>query len=286
MVPSVRSSLLAAAVVALVTVAALVALGGTPPADAASRIKVTTKAFEVQLSGRHEVAWAYYSRRDRPTCGAWSFGGGGLVVDYETKKKARYELQRITRKGRADELRWGAAKYRLPQFEILQHGQWHHNDPMRAECTPCGPQSEFGPCTPDPPKPPAPKCPKRKAIGVLDLSYYPEGSELPKVEDLSAHFPTPALLAEVRYQDDLKAAANCYPQERGQTLPLPQPAALLLDADRLTTMGRGETRTFSTKREEYFRPGDVSDDCGSLVDNVGMSACGSTKIKLVVQRVR
>jgi len=283
-----RSSLLA-----LALLGALSALVALPAAASAARgpSSVTTKAFDVRISGSHTVLWGFSSRLDRSTCTSWSVGTGKLEATYAARRASRYELMEIVyRKGmkKRTEYQWGVTDDVLPRFEITQEGEWEDNNGMKAACTPCGPLSEYGPCQPDPPKPPAAVCPKRQAAGVVDLSYIARAQDLPVLTDEPGLIPLSrtALLAQVRYSEDPRQHARCYPEHGGEALPLKQPAALLIPATELRTLARGASHTFTEARREYAAQGDLSSTCGPIMYVLKMSACANTKIKLVVRRVR
>jgi len=284
--------MLRSSVVTIALLGALSALVALPAAASAARgpSSVTTKAFDVRVSGEHTVRWGFYSTLSLSDCTSWSVGKGELTATYAGRRASRYELMQIVyRKGmkKRTEYQWGVTDDVLPRFEITQEGEWEDNNGMKAACTPCGPGSEYGPCQPDPPEPPAAVCPKRKAAGVVDLTYFPTQKGMPRLRDApEPPLPAAALLAEVRYSEDPRQHARCYPEHGGEPLPLKQPAALLVDAVRLSTLARGATHTFTERRREYSAGGRISSKCGAIKYILKMSACASTEIKLVVKRVR
>ncbi|MEV4419216.1 hypothetical protein AB0L40_04475 [Patulibacter sp. NPDC049589] len=85
----------------------------------------------------------------------------------------------------------------------------------------------------------------------------------------------------------MQQSGRCLPFERGEGLPLTQPAALLVPVSKLARLKRGRSERFSTGRREFATGTDVDDDCRKATDPVvGMKACARTRIELDVKRVR
>lgn len=278
--------------VALRLVPLLLLLAGLagPASAAIPRYESESFFYDVKISGSHTVDWAYASRLDRPNCTTWSAGKGRFEAIFTTTKTARYELVEVRRDGELVEMRWGALRDRLPKFTISQTGAWQSNNGFKTECTPCGPLSEFGPCVPDPPAPPKPSCPKRTAAGVIDSTIYRRASDMPKdVDDLGQiRGGGPRLVIEARYSEDAKHADRCYPGAGGESLPLTQPAAVVVTAHRLVRLDRGKSVELKDVRPEWVRSGKLQDQaqCGELDGVLEMNACGLTKVKIAARRVR
>lgn len=260
------------------------------PATAAPSMSATTKVFDIKISGRHAVNWVYASSLDRQDCGTWTLGKGRLDIEYRIAGKARYELTEISKGGRLSELQWGASRYKPLEFAITQDGEWKYNNGFRMACTPCGLLSEYGPCVPDPPLPPTPTCRRRFADGVIDTKIFREVRREKMLEDvMPPKLHGAGLLVEVRYVDtDKKAIAGCYPFAGGQAQPLPQPAALVLGAERLRDLGRGKTVSLDVRRHEWVKSDVLQDGdrCRRLSGQLKMNACAGTEIVFDVKRVR
>lgn len=260
------------------------------PAVAAPSISATTKVFDIRISGSHVVDWAYASSLDRKDCNTWSLGKGKMEIKYVIAGKARYELKEIRTNGRLTELQWGATRYKPIELAITQNGEWKYNNGFRMACTPCGPLSEYGPCVPDAPLPTKPTCRRRFADGVIDTTIYREVRREKQLADvMPPKLHGAGLLVEVRYvDDDEKAAAGCFPRAGGESQPLPQPAALVLGAERLRDMRRGRTASLDVSRDEYVKSDALQDGdrCGTIEGQLKMNACGRTRITFDVKRVR
>lgn len=269
----------------------LLGVVASPASAAVPRYATETFAFDVRLSGSHTVDWAYTDDLKRESCSSWSLGRGRFSATIRASKPTRYELTEIRRDGVLVETRWGARRGGLPKFTISQTGSWRYNNGFRQECTPCGPLSEYGPCVPDPPAEPEPTCRKRTATGVVDATFYRQGRDVPKeVDDLGPlrRKNWSLLVVETRYSEDEKHAKACYPGARGRSLPLAQPAAVVIPARRLLTLNRGRSVTLKGDRPEWVRADKLQDQaqCGTIEDVLEMNGCGLTKIELQVRRVR
>lgn len=272
----------------------LLLLGGVASSASAAvpLYRTDTTIFEVRLSGSHTVDWAYTDSLKRDNCSTWSVGKGRFEATIRTTKPTRYELVEIRRQhdGRLVDTRWGALRGGLPRFTISQTGSWKSNYGMKTECTPCGPLSEYGPCVPDPPAEPEPTCRKRTATGVVDTTFYRRGKDVPRGVDDLGHLRNgrPLFVVETRYSEDDKHAKACYPGARGKSLPLAQPAAVVVPVRKLLALDRGQSIKLKGDRPEWVRADKLQDqaECGAIEGVLEMNACSLTKIKLDIRRVR
>src|SRR5690242_5879977 len=117
------------------------------PASVASAEPV----FAVDVIAKHDVVWDYVAGDVNDSCDAWSKGSGTQSLQISSGRREQMRLDNAM----GTTLLTGK---RAGTYEglITRKGTWKVNTPSnQPPCSPCGPNSEYGPCGP-PNTPPPP----------------------------------------------------------------------------------------------------------------------------------
>ena len=126
---------------AVVALATLLAPSGAHAAKGEMKLAV-------EVTGIHVVDWSNRGKDAPNPCKAWIKGAGSKTIGFSTRRPVRYTAFSTPRIGdvRPQFVLLGGtnARYRAT---VARKGDWVENTiPQTAQCTPCGPLSEYGEC--------------------------------------------------------------------------------------------------------------------------------------------
>jgi hypothetical protein len=135
--------------------------------------------FAVDVIAKHDIAWDYRDGDSTNACHAWSKGSGTQSLQIHSERREQVRLEHAFGRTLISGKRPGT-------FDglITRTGRWQVNKPANVQpCTPCGPNSEYGPCDPDP-KPPTPlqfSCGSRDARSPMAVITFQKGQGIPSL---------------------------------------------------------------------------------------------------------
>jgi hypothetical protein len=279
--------------------AAVLALAAALPSPSGA---ATTKklAFSVDVTGIHVVDWSDQPA-EKADCRSWSAGTGTQTIGFSTPRKLRYSALMVV----------GKTPIPVPRFQLLptrtvtlktsvdRKADWtDHTPPNTSACTPCGPTSEYGPCSDAVPDPaPLLNCGRRTLKNVFgQLTYTGAGERGPGAGDDD-------LVAALTDTLDLSVGASpaglytsCPPDWTGHTTQaLHSPAPLRISfvgakVRRLKKLAVGRSVTLKEQREVGYRvplngTGSETQNC-SKVGGPGYTECAVTDVTLKLRRTR
>lgn len=260
--------------------------------------------FKVEVTGIHVVDWSYRPSTAGETCKAWSKGEGTQTTGFSTKRPVKYVGMKIV--GKLPKAMAKAPRFTLLGFgrpgdfkaTVERKGDWEdHTVPMTAECTPCGPRSEYGACDDAPHVDPARllNCGRRdiKAASA-HLTFIGKHDE--RDEDLLAPL-TDALRVEPSAGVD-GLFGNCPPEladGTGRDLKHPDPMEVSFvgaQARKITKMRVGQRIRLHDSVEAGFVSAEGAEDrettsCSAkTLQGFGYRECAVTDATVEVRRVR
>lgn len=147
-------------------VAALACAGALSAAPGAS----ADATIAVDIVAKHSVTWDYTEDGYSDDCASWTKGSGKQTMLVHSDRRERLRLEHAFG-------RWMLTGKTQGTFEstLVRNGSWDIHTP-EPRCTPCGPNSEYGECGPEPtkPKPLRFDCGERKLRGAVARVSYPE----------------------------------------------------------------------------------------------------------------
>jgi len=259
----------------LLTLLAL--LGGATAASAEPIIAV-------DIIAKHDVAWDYRDGKVGDDCSNWTKGSGTESLQITTKRREQLRLEH-------DFGRTFLSGKRGGTFEglVSRNGSWKVNvPPNQPPCSPCGPSSEYGPCTdPVPQKPLSFACGTRDARRPMAMIGY-VGKGIPSLArglQVNAYAATEGLFP------------NCPPNlpngMRGPTFKTPKPDWEKLpqaDVARIAHLKVGDSVVAEVKRQRTFvQLADRNvrgDNCARMPDlKEGYSECAVTEYSVTFTRL-
>jgi hypothetical protein len=134
--------------------------------------------FAVDVIVQHDVTWDYRAGDTGDRCDPWKKGSGTQRLRIHSDRRERMRLEHAF----GSTLLTGV---RSPTFvgSVNRVGKWQENTPPVAGCSPCGPNSEFGLCGPEPTPPTPPKfdCGEREARGPMVTLGYQKTKGIPSL---------------------------------------------------------------------------------------------------------
>lgn len=136
--------------------------------------------FAVDVIAKHDVVWDYRTGDPGDACSDWTKGSGTQSLQIHSLRREQMRLEHA----------FGSVlltSKRSPTFEgqITRRGRWQVGvGSVQPPCSPCGPNSEYGPCGPDP-APPAPlrfSCGTRDARSPMVVVGYQEVKGIPSLD--------------------------------------------------------------------------------------------------------
>jgi hypothetical protein len=245
------------------------------------------QTIAVDITAKHDVVWNYVETGYPDKCRNWAKGSGTQTIRIHSERR---ELMRLE-KAFGNTMLTGK---RAGTFDglVSRVGKWEVNVPQNVQpCSPCGPNSEYGPCDPDPQKQAPLKfsCGERTLKDPVATISYAKGAGLPSIDNgLTVN-------AWARFGDDLYK--NCPPTLprplRGASLKAEHPEWTTLPKKqlaRLTRLKPGDSVTAEVRAQRSYvqEKGTVTkgDDCIKAPDLTdGYSECAVTDYSVTFTRM-
>jgi len=237
---------------------------------------------------KHNVVWDYQETGYPDACKTWNRGSGTQTLTIHSLKRERLRLERAFGKL----LLTGMGSRGTFEGLVDRVGRWKVNLPPNTQpCSPCGPQSEYGPCDPDP-KPPTPlqfTCGDKPLRGAQAMISYVKTKGIPSIADLQVG---------AVFRKDEVSFPKCPPDlPRGMSGPRLQaqwpefekiPAK---DLARLPRLGVGDSVVVDIRRQRSYvnNAGTITkgDNCTHAPDlTAGYSECAITDYSVTFTRLR
>jgi hypothetical protein len=261
----------------LTSLMSLAVLGGAATASA-------EPIFAVDIIAKHDVAWDYREGDTSNNCDSWSKGSGTESLQIHSKRREKMRLERVFGRTLLTSAQSGT-------FDglITRNGSWKVNvPPNQPPCSPCGPNSEYGPCTdPVPPTPLQFSCGSKDVRSpIVTIGY--EGSGIPSISK--------GIRVKAFFQPDdyfPKCPPNLPRGMRGPTFKTPKPdweKVPASDLARLTRLKDGDSLVVEVKRQRAYveQDGKVhrGDSCVHAPDlKRGYSECAVTEYSVTFTRL-
>jgi hypothetical protein len=232
------------------------------------------------------VVWDYVEAGYPDKCRNWAKGSGTQTIRIHSERRELMRLEKALGRTMLTGKRGGT-------FDGLVNrvGKWEVNVPQNVQpCSPCGPNSEFGPCDQNPQKPAPLKfsCGERPLKDPMAGLSYAKGATIPSIDNLTVG-------AWARAGDELYK--NCPPTLprplRGASLKAPTPDWAKLPKKqlaRLTRLKPGDSVTAEVRVQRFYvqEKGTVTkgDDCIKMPDLTdGYGECAVTDYSVTFTRM-
>ena len=262
----------------LLVLTLLALLGGTATAHA-------DQVIAVDIIAKHDIAWDYRSGKVDDDCSNWTKGSGTESLQVTSKRREQLRLERAFGRTMLTGKRPGT-------FDglISRNGSWKsHVPPNQPPCSPCGPLSEYGPCTDPVAEVPLKfSCGSRDAKRAMAMVGY-VGNGIPSLSQ--------GLQVNAIAQPSTDLFPNCPPSlprgMRGPTFKTPSPTWEKLpqaDVMRIARLQVGDSVTAEVKRQRTYIQQDGKivrgENCARMPDlKEGYSECAVTEYAVTFTRL-
>jgi hypothetical protein len=264
----------------LLLLASIAAVAAAAPAASADQV------IAADVIAKHNVVWDYKTAGVGDDCKHWSKGSGTQTLSIHSLKREKLRLEHAF--GRT--FLSGMGQAGTFEGSVNRVGTWDDNVPANVQpCSPCGPQSEYGPCDDAPPTPTPLKfeCGHKDLRGAQALISYKTANGLPSLDGLTV---------TALFRNDVKFP-KCPPDLPrgfdGPDLQAPWPGFARLppaQLKRLTSLGVGDSVVAEVRVQRSYVESDgkvtKGDNCIKAPDvATGYTECAITDYSVTFTRL-